>query len=38
VGRVTLVKGDNVTVLYEAGEEGEMIEIVVTFDKLEKVE
>jgi len=38
VGRVTLVKGDNVTVLYEAGEEGEMIEIAVTFDKLEKVE
>jgi hypothetical protein len=38
VGRVTLVKGDNVTVLYEAGEEGEMIEITVLYDKLEKVE
>jgi hypothetical protein len=38
VGRVTLVKGDNVTVLYEAGEEGEMIEINVSYDKLEKLE
>jgi len=38
VGRVTLVKGDNVTVLYEAGEEGEMIEINVPYEKLEKLE
>jgi len=38
VGRVTLVKGDNITVLYEAGEEGEMIEITVPYDKLEKLE
>jgi hypothetical protein len=38
VGRVTLVKGDNITVLYEAGEEGEMIEITVSYDKLEKLE
>jgi hypothetical protein len=38
VGRVTLVKGDTVTVLYEAGEEGEMIEVTVLFDNLEKVE
>jgi len=38
VGRVTLVKGDIVTVLYEEGEEGEMIEINVPYDKLEKLE
>jgi len=38
VGRVTLVKGDIVTVLYEEGEEGEMIEISVPYDKLEKLE
>jgi len=35
-GRVTAVKGDTVTVLFEAGEEGEMIEIDVLFEKLEK--
>jgi len=38
VGRVTLVKGDIVTVLYEEGEEGEMIEISVPYEKLEKIE
>jgi len=37
VGTVTLIKGDTVTVLFEAGEEGEMIEVNVLFDKLEKV-
>jgi len=37
VGTVTLVKGDTTTVLFEAGEEGEMMEISVSFDKLEKV-
>jgi len=36
-GTVTLVKGDTVTVLFEAGEEGEMIEVSVPVDKLEKV-
>ena len=38
VGRVTLIKGDTVTILYEAGEEGEMIEITVLYDILEKLE
>ncbi|MCL1959461.1 MAG: hypothetical protein FWF68_07650 [Spirochaetes bacterium] len=37
VGTVTSIKGDTVTVLFEAGEEGEMIEVNVLFDKLEKV-
>jgi hypothetical protein len=37
VGIVTLIKGDTITVLYEVGEEGEMIEINFLFDKLEKV-
>jgi len=36
VGIVTLIKGDTVTVLYEMGEEGEMLEINFLFDKLEK--
>jgi len=36
VGIVTLIKGDIVTALYEMGEEGEMLEINFTFDKLEK--
>jgi hypothetical protein len=36
VGIVTLIKGDIVTVLYEMGEEGEMLEINFSFDKLEK--
>jgi len=37
VGTVTLVKGETTTVLFEAGEDGEMMEISVSFDKLEKV-
>ncbi|MDR2717351.1 MAG: hypothetical protein LBB89_04715 [Treponema sp.] len=37
VGTVTLFKGDTITVLFEAGEDGEMIEINVLPDKLEKV-
>jgi len=37
VGIVTLIKGDTITVLYEVGEEGEMLEINFLFDKLEKV-
>jgi len=36
-GKVTTVKGDTVTVLFEAGEEGEMIEVDVMFEKLEKI-
>ena len=36
VGTVTLIKEDTTTVLFEAGEEGEMIEVSVPFDKLEK--
>jgi len=36
-GIVTLIKGDIVTVLYEMGEDGEMLEINFSFDKLEKV-
>jgi hypothetical protein len=35
-GIVTLIKGDIVTVLYEIGEYGEMLEINFSFDKLEK--
>ena len=37
VGTVTLINGDTTTVLFEAGDEGEMIEVNVLFDKLEKV-
>jgi hypothetical protein len=37
VGTVNSIEGDNVTALFEAGEDGEMIEISVLFDKLEKV-
>jgi len=37
VGIVTLIKGDTITVLYEMGEEGEMLEINFSFEKLEKV-
>jgi hypothetical protein len=37
VGRVTLVKEEITTVLFEAGEEGEMIEVNVLCDNLEKV-
>jgi len=36
VGIVTLIKGDIISVLYEMGEEGEMLEINFSFDKLEK--
>ena len=36
IGIVTLIKGDTITVLYEMGEEGEMLEINFSFDKLEK--
>ena len=36
VGIVTLIKGDTISVLYEVGEEGEMLEINFMFDKLEK--
>ena len=36
VGIVTLIKGDIVTALFEMGEEGEMLEINFSFDKLEK--
>jgi len=35
-GSVTLIKGDTITVLFEIGEEGEMIEVNVPSDKLEK--
>jgi hypothetical protein len=37
VGTVTLINGDTITVLFEAGEDGEMIEVSVLLDKLEKV-
>jgi hypothetical protein len=37
VGTITLIKGETTTVLFEAGEEGEMIEINIPPDKLEKV-
>ena len=36
-GSVTLIKGDVITVLFEIGEEGEMMEVNVMLDKLEKV-
>jgi hypothetical protein len=35
-GSVTLIKGDIITVLFEVGEEGEMIEVNISSDKLEK--
>ena len=35
IGTVNSVKGDIVTVLFEAGEDGEMIDVSVSFDKLE---
>lgn len=35
-GSVTLIKGDTITVLFEIGEEGEMIEVNVLSDKLKK--
>jgi len=35
-GSVTLINGDTVTVIFEESEDGEMIEINVLFDKLEK--
>ena len=37
VGSVTLIKGDTITVLFEVGEEGEMMEVNVLVDKLENV-
>ena len=37
VGTVTLVKEETTTVLFEAGEDGEMMEVNVLSDKLEKV-
>jgi len=36
VGIITFMKGDTLSVLYEVGEEGEMIEVNFSFDKLEK--
>jgi len=36
VGIITTIKGDIISVLYEVGEEGEMLEINFSFDKLEK--
>jgi len=36
VGTVTLIKGETTTVLFEAGDEGEMMEVSVSSDKLEK--
>jgi hypothetical protein len=36
-GTVAFSKGDTTTVLFEAGEEGEMIEVNLPFDKIEKV-
>jgi hypothetical protein len=37
VGTVTLIKEETTTVLFEAGEDGEMMEVNVSLDKLEKV-
>ena len=37
VGAVTFSKGDTINVLFEAGEEGEMMEINLPLDKIEKV-
>ena len=37
VGSVAFSKGDTITVLFEAGEEGEMIEVNIPLDKIEKV-
>jgi hypothetical protein len=37
IGTVNFIEGDNLTVLFEAGEDGEMIEVSVLFDKLELV-
>jgi len=34
-GSVTLIKGDTITVLFEVGEEGEMMEVNIPSDKLE---
>jgi acetylglutamate kinase len=36
-GSVTLIKGDIITVLFEVGEEGEMMEVNIPLDKLKKV-
>ncbi|GBU27194.1 hypothetical protein R84B8_00720 [Treponema sp. R8-4-B8] len=37
VGSVTYSKGDAITVLFEEGEDGEMVEVSVSPDKIEKV-
>jgi len=37
-GTITFIKGDTATVLFEEDENGEMIEIDVLFDKLERVD
>jgi hypothetical protein len=37
VGTITLINGETTTILFEAGEEGEMIEVSVSSDKLKKV-
>jgi hypothetical protein len=37
VGTVNSIEGDTVTVLFESVEDGELIEVSVSFDKLEKV-
>ena len=37
IGTVTFSKGDTINVLFEAGEEGEMMEINLPLDKIEKV-
>jgi hypothetical protein len=37
VGTVNAIDGDTVTVLFESVEDGELIEVNVLFDKLEKV-
>jgi hypothetical protein len=36
-GSVTLIKGDIITVLFEVGEDGEMMEVNIPLDKMEKV-
>ncbi|WP_461256452.1 hypothetical protein [Treponema sp. R80B11-R83G3] len=37
VGSVTYSKGDAITVLFEEGEDGEMVEVSVSPDKIEKI-
>jgi len=38
IGSITLINGDIATVIFEAGEDGEMIEVNISFDKLEKAD